>query len=104
MQVKDIMTRGVQCTRPSASIQEAARNMRELDVGLLPVCGDNDRLAGMISDRDIAIRAVAAGQDPKNTQVQDVMTPDVTYVFEDQDVIEAAQRMEENQIRRLVVL
>jgi CBS domain-containing protein len=104
MQVKEIMTRGVECTRPSATLQEAARKMRELDVGPLPVCGDNDRLVGMLTDRDITVRAVAEGQDPKTARVQDTMTPNILYVFEDQDVTEAARLMKENQIRRLVVL
>ena len=104
MQVKEVMTRGVECTRPGASLQEAARKMRDLDVGPLPVCGDNDRLVGMLTDRDITVRAVAEGQDPKTARVQDVMTPDVLYCFEDQDVAEAARLMEENQVRRLAVL
>src|SRR3954447_24071874 len=104
MQVKEVMTRGVECTRPDASLQEAARKMRDLDVGRLPVCGDNDRLVGMLTDRDITLRAVAEGQDPKTARVQDVMTPDVLYCFEDQDVAEAARLMEENQVRRLAVL
>jgi CBS domain-containing protein len=90
--------------RPTASLQEAARKMRDLDVGPLPVCGDNDRLVGMLTDRDITVRAVAEGQDPKTARVQDIMTPDITYCFEDQDITEAARLMEEKQIRRLVVL
>jgi len=104
MQVKEIMTRGVECTQPATSLQEAARKMLNLEVGPLPVCGDNDRLVGMLTDRDITVRAVAEGLDPKTTRVQDVMTPDIIYCFEDQDVKEAARLMEENQIRRLVVL
>jgi len=78
--------------------------MRELDVGVLPVCGDHDRLVGMITDRDITIRATAGCCDPGGTCVRDIMTPNLIYVFEDQDVTEAAQLMKENQIRRLVVL
>jgi len=104
MQVKDVMTRGAECTRPNATLQEAARRMRDLDVGPLPVCGDNDRLVGVLTDRDIAVRAVAEGKDPKATRVQDVMTPGIHYVFEDQDVEEAARQMQEKQIRRLAVL
>src|ERR671937_1268828 len=101
MQVKEVMTHGVECIRPEATLQEAATKMKELDVGPLPVCGDDDRLVGMLTDRDITIRAVAEGQDPKTARVQDVMTPDITYCFEDQDVKEAARLMEEKQIRRL---
>jgi CBS domain-containing protein len=98
------MTSEVECTQPSATIREAAQRMRDLDVGILPVCGENDRLAGMITDRDIAIRAVAGGFDPVKATVRDVMTPNVIYCFEDQDISEAAQLMQENQVRRLVVL
>jgi CBS domain-containing protein len=104
MQVKNVMTHGVECARPNDSIAHAAERLRELDVGSLPVCGDNDRLVGMLTDRDITVRATAAACDPCGTCVGDVMTPNVIYVFEDQDVEEAARLMEENQVRRLVVL
>lgn len=104
MQIKDVMTPGVECTQPSATLREAAQKMRDLDVGPLPVCGDDERLAGMITDRDITVRAVAEGRDPGTTLVRDVMTPKVIYCFEDQDVSEAARLMEENQVRRVVVL
>jgi CBS domain-containing protein len=103
MKLRDVMTPGVECVGPDTSIQEAARKMRDLDVGPLPIC-DNDRLAGMVTDRDITIRAVAEGHDPKECKVRDVMTRDVVYCFDDQDVKEAARLMEEKQIRRLVVL
>jgi CBS domain-containing protein len=76
--------------------------MKTLDVGSLPVC-DNDRLVGLITDRDIAVRAVAEGCDPRTTTVQNVMTPDVLYCFEDQVVQEAAQLMSEQQVRRVVL-
>jgi CBS domain-containing protein len=78
--------------------------MRDMDIGPLPVCGDNDRLVGMLTDRDITVRAVAEGQDPRTAKVRDAMTPDIVYCFEDQDVSEAAQLMKDQQIRRLVVL
>jgi CBS domain-containing protein len=78
--------------------------MHDLDVGPLPVCGENDRLAGMITDRDITIRATAQGRDPKTTRVREVMTEDIVYGFEDQDIDDAARVMEQKQIRRLVVL
>ena len=103
MQVRDVMTKGAECVRPANSLQEAAQRMKSLDVGPLPVC-DNDRLVGLITDRDIAVRAVAEGCDPRTTTVQNVMTPDVLYCFEEQDVEEAAQLMCEHQVRRLVVL
>jgi len=104
MQVKDVMTKGVQCVRPDDSIAVAAEQMKKLDVGALPVCGDNDRLAGMVTDRDITVRATAGCCDPGATWVRDVMTPHVSYVFEDQDVSEAVTMMKQKQIRRLVVL
>lgn len=104
MQVKEVMTCGVECTRPTASLQEAARKMRELNVGPLPVCGDDNRLEGIITDRDITIRAIAEGKDPKTTPVQDAMTRNITYCFQDQEIAEAARLMKEKQIRRLAVL
>jgi CBS domain-containing protein len=104
MRVKEIMTASVECISPSTTIQDAARMMKELDIGPLPVCGDNDRLAGIVTDRDIAIRAVAEGLDPATTKVREIMTPHIVYCFEDQDVSDAAHMMEQKQIRRLVVL
>jgi len=104
MLVRDVMTKGAECVRPANSLVEAAQKMKNLDVGPLPVCGDNDRLVGMITDRDITVRAVAETCDPRTTMVKDVMTPDVVYCFEDQDVQEAARLMKEHQVRRLVVL
>ena len=104
MQVSEVMTRGVECARPADSIARAAEKMRELNVGALPVCGDNDRLVGMLTDRDITVRAVAEGKDPRTTKVRDAMTEGVTYCFEDDDVAEAARLMRDKQVRRLVVL
>jgi CBS domain-containing protein len=104
MRVRDIMTADVECIKPSTTLREAARTMRDLNVGPLPVCGDNDRLVGMITDRDIAIRAVAEGDDPDATPVSAAMTPKIIYCYDDQDVHDAAQLMEDNQVRRLVVL
>ena len=104
MRVKEVMTRGAECARPDDSIAAAAQRMKDLDVGALPVCGDGDRLVGMLTDRDITVRATAGCCDPAGTCVKDVMTPDILYVFEDQEVAEAARLMKENQVRRLVVL
>ena len=103
MQIKDAMTMGVEVVRPDETLQEAARKMKSIDVGPLPVC-DGDRLVGMITDRDIIVRATAEGRDPKTTLVKAAMTPGVVYVYEDQDIEEAAALMKERQIRRLVVL
>jgi CBS domain-containing protein len=104
MQVKEIMTQGVECIRPDDSIAAAARKMKDLDVGALPVCGGDDRLIGMVTDRDITVRATADCRDPSGTCVKDVMTLHIISVFDDQDVAEAARLMKENQVRRLVVL
>jgi CBS domain-containing protein len=103
MQLKKIMTPNVEVVHPDATVQEAAQKMKGLDVGPLPVC-DGERLVGMLTDRDITIRATAEGRDPKTTEAQEVMTCEVIYAFEDQGVTEAVRLMEEHQIRRLVVL
>ena len=103
MQVRDIMTPDVQVVAPEATVQEAASLMRGLDVGPLPVC-DGERLVGMLTDRDIVVRSTAQGQDPKSTPVREVMTPEVIFCFEDQDVEEAAELMRQHQVRRLLVL
>lgn len=98
------MTPDVQCVRPDDSLIEAACVMRQLDVGVVPVCGNDDKVAGMLTDRDIAIRAVAEGRDPRDTRVKEVMTPGITYVWDDQDIDEAVRLMEQHQIRRLPVM
>ena len=85
MQLKDIMTPKPECVRPDDTLQDAAARMRDLDVGPLPVCGDDDRLAGMITDRDIVVRAVAEGKDPRTTRVREAMTEEIIYGFEDQE-------------------
>jgi CBS domain-containing protein len=103
MNAKDLMTERVECIGPAASLEEAATMMKSLDVGALPVC-DIDHLIGMITDRDIAVRSAAEGQDPKLDTVRDVMTPHVIYCFDDQDVSEVGQLMHDKQIRRIPVL
>ena len=103
MQVKDVMTHGAECVRPDDTLFDAARKMRDLDVGPLPVC-DNDRLAGMLTDRDIVVRCVAEGKDPRVAKVREAMSEGICYCFEDDDVAEAARQMKDRQIRRLVVL
>jgi len=103
MPVRDIMTASVACVAPDDTIQDAARKMRDLDVGPMPVCGD-DRLVGMLTDRDITVRATAEGRDPGTTRVRDVMTEDLIFCFEDDDIDAAARKMRDNQVRRLLVL
>jgi len=101
--VKDIMTANVAVVTPRDTLEEAARIMGVLDVGPLPVC-DGRRVVGMLTDRDITVRATAAGCDPKTTLVCDVMSQEVVSCHEDQDVRDAAELMKEKQIRRLLVL
>jgi len=103
MLVKEVMTKDVECVRPDDTLQQAARKMKLLDVGPVPVC-DNDRLAGMLTDRDIVLRCVAEGGDTRTAKVREAMSEGVTYCFEDDDVSEASRLMQEKQIRRLVVL
>jgi CBS domain-containing protein len=103
MQLKEIMTPQVEVIHPEAPIQEAAAIMKALDVGSVPVY-DGLKLQGMVTDRDITIRATAEGRDPRQTRVREVMTSEVLYCFEDQRVEEAALLMEEKQIRRLPIL
>jgi len=102
MKIADCMTRDVQIVSPDQSIREAAQFMLRADAGSMPV-GDGDRLVGMITDRDIAVRAVAEGRGP-DTPVRDVMSDEVLYVFEDQSVDEVADNMGEQQVRRFPVV
>jgi CBS domain-containing protein len=96
------MTRDVKVVSPDQSIREAASVMSECDAGSLPV-GQDNRLVGVITDRDIAIRAVAQGKGP-DTRVRDVMSAEVLYCFEDEDAEHVARNMSDNKVRRLPVL
>ena len=100
MDLRDIMTRNVEVVSAGASLKDAAKKMKDLDVGLIPVC-DGDRLKGVLTDRDITIRATADGRDPSKTKVSEVMSTDLAYCLEDQEVEEAVSVMEARQIRRL---
>ena len=102
MRVSEAMSHDVKIARPDHTIQQAAKIMCDLDVGALPV-GDNDRLVGMITDRDIAVRAVAENRAP-STKVRDVMTADVKYCFDDEDTEHVAHNMGDQQVRRLPVV
>ena len=100
--LKDLMSRDVKVISPDMSIQDAAKHMRDGDFGMLPV-GENDRMIGTITDRDIAVRAVAEGKD-NNTKVRDVMSEGIAGVFEDESVEDAAKMMSQRQVRRLPVV
>ncbi len=102
MKVYECMTRDVAIVAPGDTIRDAARKMAECDAGSLPV-GEKDRLVGMITDRDIALRAVAKNLGPE-TRVRDVMTEEVLYCFDDEDIVRVADNMGEQQIRRLPVV
>ena len=102
MRVADAMTRGVFIVNPDETIQEAAMAMAGIDAGVLPV-GNSERLVGMITDRDIAIRGVAEGKGP-NTKVRDVMTTEIKYCFDDEDVDDVTRNMGDIQVRRLPVV
>jgi CBS domain-containing protein len=103
MRVSEAMTREVRVANPGQSIREVAKIMAEIDAGAMPV-GDNDRLVGMITDRDIAIRAVAQGKGP-DTPVRDVMsTEQVLFCYEDEELDHVAKNMSEQQVRRLPVV
>lgn len=103
MKVHEIMTAHARCAGPENSLVEAAGLMRTLDVGSLPVC-EGDRILGIITDRDIAIRAVADGRDPNATLVREVMSSSVASIMAHQDVEDAARLMQQREIRRLPVL
>src|SRR5436190_22493587 len=102
MRVSDAMTANVRIANPQQTIADAAKMMAEHDTGALPV-GDGDRLVGMVTDRDIAIRAVAQDKDPE-TPVREVMSPEILYCFDDEDVEHVAANMGQQQVRRLPVL
>ena len=101
-QIKDLMSRDVKVISPDTTIDEAARAMRDGDFGMLPV-GENDRMIGAISDRDIAVRAVAAGKGP-GTKVREIMSEGICWTYEDDTVESAAKLMSEKQVRRLPVV
>lgn len=101
-QLKDVMSHNVKILNPEATIKDAARQMRDGDFGLMPV-GENDRLVGTLSDRDIVIRAVADGMDP-NTKVRNLMSTDVMWAYENDSVEKASRIMSDNQIRRLPII
>ena len=102
MRVSKCMTKDVRMAAPDQSVREAAQMMASLDAGVLPVA-QNDRLVGMITDRDIAIRGVAEGKGP-DARIREVMSTDVKYCFDDEEVDDVLQNMGEIQVRRLPVV
>jgi len=100
---REIMTGGTECVRQQETLQDAAKKMRDLDVGALPVCGDDDRLHGMLTDRDIAL-CVADGKDPMSTKVIDLRDHEVVTIGADDSVDEALRTMADHKVRRLPVI
>ena len=103
MRLSNIMTGGVQTVAPGASLAEAAKKMASQDIGSLPVCSGERKVVGIITDRDITVRAVARGLDPVQTKVQDVMTREVLSCRADSAVEDACELMQSRQVRRLLV-
>jgi CBS domain-containing protein len=103
MLISDVMTRAVEFITPDETLQHAATKMKELGIGPLPVL-ENAGVVGMLTDRDIAVRAVADGRDPRKTKVRDVMSGELVCCYEDQDVEVAAHLMRAQQIRRVLVV
>jgi CBS domain-containing protein len=102
MEIREIMTTNVECIAPDLTIQDAARKMRDLDVGFLPVC-ENDKLIGTVTDRDIVLRAIAEGRNPTTT-ARSVMTKGVFFCYEDEDVEACAEHMKDNEVKRLLIV
>ena len=103
MKVQEIMTTNVECVSPDAGLLEVANKMKTLDVGFLPIC-ESDRLAGTVTDRDIVIRGLAGGKDINTVKARDIMTNDVFWCFEDEDVKTVASKMREKEVRRMLIM
>jgi len=103
MKVREIMTSNVECLAPDASLKDIAQEMKSLDVGFIPVC-ENDRLVGTVTDRDIVIRAVAEGMDINTCKARNIMSREIIYAFDDDDVKTVAEKMREQDVRRILIL
>ncbi len=103
MKAKDIMSRNPEILSPEMTLQEAAEKMKKQDFGFMPI-GENDRLIGAVTDRDIVIRGVASGKDSKKVTIRDIMTDKIQYCFENDSIDKIAEMMSKLQIRRLAVL
>ena len=101
---RDVMTEGAECVSEHDTVTTAAQRMASLDVGALPICGDDDRLKGMVTDRDIVLQVVAEGQDPKQVTVGSLARGEVVTIGADDPLEEAQRTMEEHQVRRLPVI
>jgi len=104
MKIKDIMTKDVRSLKAENTLADAARLMRELDVGVIPVTWQNGDLSGVVTDRDIVIRTVALGRDPASVRIDSIMTKDIVTISADTDVSDAARIMSDEKVRRLPVV
>ena len=103
MKVSEIMTTNVECVSPDTGIIDLARKMKTLDVGFIPVC-ENDRLAGTVTDRDIVLRGVAGVRNLNTCKARDLMTNQIAWCFEDEDVKDVTQKMRDEEVRRMLIL
>lgn len=103
MLVKDIMTKNPETLEPNSPIQQAAEKMKQLDCGFMPIA-KNEKIVGIVTDRDITIRAVSSGKNMEELTVEEIMTPRSYHVYENDDIKTAAEKMRHHQVRRLVVL
>ncbi len=101
---REIMTSGVECADENESLADASRKMRDLDVGALPICGEDNRLKGMITDRDIVVRCVAEGQDPQEVRVSELAEGEPVTIGADDSIDEVLATMKQHKVRRLPVI
>jgi len=103
MKVREIMTANVECIAPDTGAIDSAHKMKTLDVGFLAVC-EGDRLMGTVTDRDLVIRGLAGDRDIRTCTARDVMTPDVFWCFEDDNIKDVAEKMRDKGVRRMLIL
>ncbi len=101
---RDVMSGGVECVGENDSVADTAKRLKELDVGSMPICGEDDRLKGMVTDRDIAVEVVAAGKDPESTKASELGGEEVVTIGADDSVSEALSTMASHKVRRLPVI
>ena len=101
---RDVMTGGAECVGENDTLADAAKRMKELDVGSMPICGEDDRLKGMITDRDIVVEAVAEGRDPADVKAGELGGEEVVTIGADDSISEALATMTEHKVRRLPVI
>src|SRR5262249_3427341 len=103
MKVRELMTTNVECVSPETNAVQLSQKMKTLDVGFIAIC-ETDRLMGTVTDRDIVIRGIASGRDLNTCTARDIMTQDVFWCFEDDDVKDVAQKMSNKEVRRMLIL